>query len=81
MKPLLLAGIMVGFLLGSAPRAFATCSGGAPNGVLNAGEECDDGDTNNNNCCTNSCVGPCVTTNPCKDLTSCTKPGQWRPHL
>ncbi len=37
----------------------AYCVGGMPNGVVEPGEQCDDGDANDDDCCTNECANPC----------------------
>lgn len=40
----------------AAQAAYAGCMGGAPNGVLEGGEECDDGNTLNNDVCGSDCT-------------------------
>ena len=41
----------------AGPGTFA-CKGGAPNGVCQQGEECDDGNTVNGDGCDNNCMKP-----------------------
>ena len=39
-----------------APKAQAACSGGAPNGASNSGEQCDDGNAVDTDGCSNACI-------------------------
>ncbi|TMQ70527.1 MAG: DUF4215 domain-containing protein [Candidatus Eisenbacteria bacterium] len=49
------AALAAALLALSAMPAMAQCVGGAPNGVLESGEACDDGNSNNGDGCTNLC--------------------------
>ena len=49
------AALAAALLALSAMPAMAQCVGGAPNGVLESGEACDDGNSNNDDGCTNLC--------------------------
>jgi cysteine-rich repeat protein len=59
--------IVGGARVASATLAFGTCTtptdggckGGAPNGVVQQGEQCDDGNTMNNDGCDTNCTTPC----------------------
>lgn len=73
------AGLGAALVL-AAPSAFAACAGGAPNGIDDAGEQCDFGDVAND-CCTDSCTlaavnSPCDDYDVCSIDTKCDSAGQ-----
>jgi len=59
-----------------ASAAHAACVGGSPNGVPQAGETCDDGNTSNNDYCLNNCtVAACGDNIVCSGPTCALAPG------
>src|SRR5262245_17582205 len=55
---------LVGCLCG-VRTAVAICVGGAPNGTIQEGEQCDDGNLEEADCCYTNCISPCDDRRPC----------------
>ena len=68
---IVLAAALVAWCHGAAR---ATCQGGMPDGVVQLGEECDDGNLVGGDCCANDCSDPCDDAHECT-LDSCSLRG------